>query len=270
MFDLGAYNIVPLKNSPYIQEVFDHIDRWKSFPQNQNSLTAEGNLPMHMWSTCRPPADEYNEIMDAPYSYKDTGELICRHFVGLDRNNKVTGYFHLSESTTPLFIMNMVCGVHTEPNWDLTVTGATCVHCYNFSGSTFTFGKQQSAFYEYCTQEYDYVSVLIEAEGQWTCGDVLVDGTPTSESYKAITKQRLAETGFAHDGMLTRCQKYNGVLTPYCVNLPTMQGQNRFHHLIRWRGPTGIQKGLAQFPVQIERPYELRKALYDAGITEYY
>ena len=269
MFDLSAYNIVPLKNSPYIQEVFDHIDKWKCFPQNRNSLTEEGDLPMHMWSTCRPPADEYNEIMDTPFQYKDTSELICRHFVGLDKNNKVISYFHFNETSVPVFVMNIYCGVYDSAPSGV-VQGATCVHCYNFSGGTFAFGKQQSAFYEYCTQEYDYVSVLIEAEGPWTCGDVLVDGTPTSDSYKAITKQRLAETGFAHDGMLTRCQKYNGVLTPYCANIKTMDGQNRFHHMIQWRGPSGIQKGLAQFPVQIERPYELPKALYDAGITEYY
>lgn len=271
MVNLREFNIVPLKNSPYIQQTFDHMDRWKTYPQNSNILTAEGDMPMHMWSTKRPSAREFNEIMDSPFSFPDMENMICHHYVGLDSNNQVIGYFHFNELRTPLFLMNAYCGYpDTPPDFNNVVVGATCVHCYNFSGGTYTFGKQQNTFYEYLTQEYDYVAVLIEAEGEWTSGDVLPNGTPTNDTYKSIVSKRIAETGFAHDGLLVRCQSNNGVMTPYCVNLPTNDGLNRFHHLVRWRSPKGIQKGMKQFPVQIYRPYELRTALLSEGFTEYY
>lgn len=249
--------IEPMKHSQHVQTVLDLYHKWRILEQNNN---------LHI-KTLPCTADEFLSTMDTPFTHYDGGpELIKQHYVGL-RDGEVVGYFHYDYHVAYIDDFLFYSGNHELINTmgEFYVHGATAAHCYNFS-TPYKFGKLQSMFYDYITDKYDFVEVLTPDESAWANGEF--DAFGNALSCPEINARRKETTGFALPHLLLRAhKKYNAVLTPYCLNLPLLDGTPQFHHWIRWRGTHALH--LPQFSNTLIRPDSLREQLYNAGITEY-
>lgn len=246
----------------------DRFDEWMQLPQNSSIRTGSGMKPMFMWSNTRPKtAQKYRLLMNDTFSFYDGGpDLLQKHYVGL-QDDKMIGYFHYNEYTLSTTEYLHYAGryelLSAELNESMHV-GATSVHCYNFS-SPMKFGKLQEMFYDYLTNTYDFVEVVTPEDCEWS--NATRDAFGNELKCSEIAKRKKKQTGFAMPHLLERThKKYNSVLTPFCLNFPTLSGEPRFHHMIRW---LGTKSNLPQFNNNIQRSDKLRQDLYDAGITEY-
>lgn len=247
-------NLIVLKDSPYVGETMKKMDGWKKQEFSKGTLTPEGNQPQFMIADCRPDdPEEFNKLLGKPFIYREGDrEMTTDHFVGLSLDGEVNSYFH-----------------HNIEERANGTKGATCVHCYNLGATSFLFGKYQKEFYDYLTETFDYIEILIPADSPYSNGDVNGKGVEPSPELRAIMERRFKETGYHNPHLINRAIKHNGTVTPYCIDLPDMDGNHRLHHIIRWLGKPGIEKGLPNHPVLIRRPDSLKAVLRKLGITEY-
>lgn len=254
--------IVPLKNSPYVKEVMERVDEWMSIPEHKVLISRHDDKPQFCWAPSRSSdPKEFNEVLSTFFQYDYyPRDLYTKDFVVLDKDGSVMGYFHCTIDTLP----------PPEGESDPVIC-AYGVRAYHFHGSHYRMGKAQRAFYEYLYEKCDVISIMFLADGHFTRGEIdglgrRVENTKT----KRIFDVKQVEGGFSQPSMFKNiAQRYGGVFNPYTLYYPDINGNDRFLHMVRWRGKRGHERGMPNFPVNIIRGEATIAKLKEHGIHEY-
>lgn len=254
--------LVPLKNSPYVGEVMELVDKWMSIPEHKALLSYHDDKPVFCWAPCRSKdPKEFNDKLSSffNYDYHDR-DVYTKDFVVLDNDGTVMGYFHCTIDTLP-----------PPPGSDEPVVCAWGVRAYHFSGSYFRMGKAQRAFYEYLYEKCEVITICFLADGHFTRGEINTLGQRVENKVtKRIFDTKQAEDGFSQPSMFKNIsQRYGGVFTPYVMNYPDINGEDRFLHQCRWRGRRGHERGMPNFDVNVIRDDVTLAKLKEHGLHEY-
>lgn len=250
-------NLIPLKDSDYVEETLEKIDEWKKVPANRQLLSPRDDKAMFPFADSRPSSpEEFNKILGSVFRYDGYDyDLTTRDFVTVDDKGEVIGYFHC-------IIAELAGGI----------TSVTGLRTYRFGGTPYRYGKAQRAFYDWLNETFDVISMLFCANGDFTKGAVGIESNEVmSETLKRVFEKRERECGFAQPGAFNNLLKrYKGVFTPYVSYVPDLNGDDRFLHIMRWRGKPGVAKGLAPLRVDdLVRNEETLSKLKEHGITDY-